>query len=314
MYIVDFCSIGAYGVLEANGNTGNLNVLNQSFVSAQEPEYTNIIPPMQLRRMTKPLRIGVAAAKICMDNSHITDLGSIHIGTAYGMLADSENFLKKMIVQEEQMLNPTAFIQSTHNTVSGQIALGLGCVAHNMTFVHNAHSFESALLDAELFQTKDKQQTYCLIGAVEECIEASYEVLKRFNVYNESVLAGEGASFFIGSGHKVDNAIGKIAAYEMGMGDGEVLANTLQKFVNRNSSNSDYKNDLLLHGGMKEEMPALFAHCKKTDYKEYSGEYATSIGFALSLSLLKLREENIARCWIMNRFGNYFSFMLVTRP
>ena len=47
----------------------------------------------------------------------------------------------------EQMLNPTAFIQSTFNTVGAQLALLLKIHAYNVTYVHRGLSFESALID-----------------------------------------------------------------------------------------------------------------------------------------------------------------------
>ena len=57
-------------------------------------------------------------------------------------------FLRKMIEFEEKMLSPTAFIQSTHNTVGAQIALLLKCHHYNNTIVHRAFSFENALTEA----------------------------------------------------------------------------------------------------------------------------------------------------------------------
>ena len=50
----------------------------------------------------------------------------------------------------KNILTPTSFIQSTHNTVGGQIALELQCKGYNFTYVHGSNSFESALLDAKL--------------------------------------------------------------------------------------------------------------------------------------------------------------------
>ena len=60
------------------------------------------------------------------------------------------SFLTKMVENNEELLTPTAFIQSTHNTIGAQIALMLQCNNYNNAFVHRGFSFESALLDAML--------------------------------------------------------------------------------------------------------------------------------------------------------------------
>ena len=71
--------------------------------------------------------------------------GGIIVGTAYGCLQDTEIFLTTMIEYNEEMFTPTAFIQSTHNTIGAQIGLMLQCHNYNNAFVHSGFSFESAL-------------------------------------------------------------------------------------------------------------------------------------------------------------------------
>jgi 3-oxoacyl-[acyl-carrier-protein] synthase II len=158
-----------------------LEPLAGDLLYCREPEYKNLIPPMQLRRMSKTIRIGVAAAKICLRETGLEKPDAIHIGSAYGVLDDSEKFLNNLIEQQEQTLTPTSFIQSTHNTVSGQIALLTRCHGHNLTFVHKAHSFESALLDAAVF-LQNHPQAIVLAGAVEECTPTAYDILRRFGM------------------------------------------------------------------------------------------------------------------------------------
>ena len=55
--------------------------------------------------------------------------------------------MNALMDNREQMLNPTAFIQSTFNTVGAQLALLLKIHAYNVTYVHRGLSFESALID-----------------------------------------------------------------------------------------------------------------------------------------------------------------------
>ena len=68
--------------------------------------------------------------------------------TGLGCLEDTEKFLSSIYTNEEKLLNPTPFIQSTHNTVAGAIALAIKCHGYNATYTHRGFSFESALEDA----------------------------------------------------------------------------------------------------------------------------------------------------------------------
>src|SRR4051812_13107926 len=71
-----------------------------------ELDYSAFIPPMQLRRMSKAVRMGVAASAICMQAAGEKP-DAISVGTGMGCLHDTEQFLSKMVAQEEQMLTPT---------------------------------------------------------------------------------------------------------------------------------------------------------------------------------------------------------------
>jgi 3-oxoacyl-[acyl-carrier-protein] synthase II len=310
MYINSFCSISPAGVVVPDTELSSLQKINGAIAYCQEPDYKDIIPPMQLRRMTKPVRTGVAAAKICMQNIPETRPTSIHVGTAYGMLQDSENFLQKMIVQEEQMLNPTAFIQSTHNTVAGQIALSMGCLAHNMTFVHKAHSFESALLDAELMENKEGQ---ILTGAVDELTETSYAILKRFGVYNDENTAGEGATFFLLSDEKSEHSIARLTAFDMFVADSAELAEEKVKLFRDQNQLKIEKDDFVLTGTQDGFLPKVFKANKNINFKQYCGEFPTAAAFAVALASLYIKEGKVGRCWILNSSGKHYSIYCVDK-
>src|SRR5580692_8036446 len=96
-------------------------------LTCKEPDYATIIDPKQIRRMSRIIRMGVATASACLKEVGISNPDAIVTGTAYGCLADTGVFLSAIIEQGEELLSPTAFIQSTHNTVGGQIALMLQC-------------------------------------------------------------------------------------------------------------------------------------------------------------------------------------------
>lgn len=310
MYIQRFCSISPAGVITPEDALSSLQHAQGATAPCIEPDYKNLILPMQLRRMTKPVRTGVAAAKLCLNHTGVDQPASIHVGTAYGMLQDSENFLQKMIVQEEQMLNPTAFIQSTHNTVAGQIALSMGCMAHNMTFVHKAHSFEGALLDATLMPDTGHA---VLVGAVDETTDTSYAILERFGVYHKDNTAGEGASFFLLSHHKNESSLVKIAAFDMFTAASDADAQQqFRAFCDRHQL-AVSKNDIFLNGlsNTLASLPEIFAGNKTIPYKAYCGEFPTAAAFALALATMQITENDAGRCWILTGQGRHYGVYVV---
>ena len=108
-----------------------------------------LIPNVALRRrMSRFVRMGVATAMQCLSSGVSADrIDAIVTATGWGCLADSEKFLRNLLEQDEELLNPTPFIQSTFNTIGAQVALLCSNHSYNMTYVHRGHSFESALLD-----------------------------------------------------------------------------------------------------------------------------------------------------------------------
>jgi len=112
-----------------------------------EPDYKEFIDPKQIRRMSHVIKMGVATAKDCLNKAEVEMPGAIITGTAFGCMEDTITFLTRIIELNEEMLPPTAFVQSTHNTVAAQVALNIKCHNYNNTFVHKGISFESALID-----------------------------------------------------------------------------------------------------------------------------------------------------------------------
>lgn len=205
MYVHSLCSISALPILTTNGALPPLTA--SPHLDAIEPNYADYIPPMQSRRMSKGLKMALVAALDCMKQKGATadDLEAIEMGTAYGLLRDSESFLKNMTEQNETALNPTAFIQSTHNTISGTIALQLKAHVHNMTFVQKGHSFENAVLDTEL-SLKDASNKFVLLGGADERIDLLEDIVGSSNT---ALGIGEASAFFL-IGNEPEGAIAQV--------------------------------------------------------------------------------------------------------
>src|SRR6187549_9756 len=217
-----------------------------------EPEYSQWIDPRQLRRMSRVIKMGVAAGSMALKDAGITVPQGIITGTGYGCLDDTGIFLTKLVENQEQALNPTPFIQSTHNTIGSQIALLLQCQDYNQTYAHDAFSFESALLDAML-QLNETPERKILIGGVDEITDASHAIQKRFGIFNKTenslqlfngpshgALNGEGSAFFVLSGEKSEgDKVGVEALTTFYKPDEESLVKGIQDFLKAASLKSE---------------------------------------------------------------------------
>ncbi len=71
---------------------------------AIEPDYKEFIDAKMIRRMSRIIRMGVAASTECLQESGVKIPDAIVTGTAYGCLEDTGLFLGKMV--EHQYYTP----------------------------------------------------------------------------------------------------------------------------------------------------------------------------------------------------------------
>jgi 3-oxoacyl-[acyl-carrier-protein] synthase II len=185
-----------------------------SKLSAIEPDYAQFVDVKQLRRMSRVIKMGVAAGTMALRQAGISTPEGIITGTSFGCLEDTGVFLTKLVENNESALNPTPFIQSTHNTIGSQIALLLQCQGYNQTYTQRAFSFEHALIDAILELKENASQSF-LVGGVDEITSYSHTLQKRFGIFrdgssslnlfregSEGTVNGEGAVYLTLSGEK----------------------------------------------------------------------------------------------------------------
>lgn len=273
-------------------------------LSAIEPDYKQFIDPKQIRRMSHVIKMGIAAAKRCLTNANIEEPGAIITGTAFGCMEDTITFLTRLVEQQEEMLPPTAFIQSTHNTVAAQVALMLKCHNYNNTFVHKGISFESALFDSMML-LNEQEADNILVGGTEEMVDASFKVLSRLglykrwplsnlNLYNtptNGTIGGEGAAFFLVSDKVSTDSLAELTGLKT-LYKPASIEDSIRDFLKSNGSsienidlivtgrNGDTKNDEIYTALSN----SIFAQKPIANYKHLCGEYATSSSFALWLA------------------------------
>ncbi|MEO6540040.1 MAG: beta-ketoacyl synthase chain length factor [Ferruginibacter sp.] len=290
-------TFGHQPLAEAVAYTGNR-------LACIEPDYKEFIDPKQIRRMSRIIRMGVAAAMECLQEAGIKVPDAIVTGTAYGCLEDTNSFLSKMVEFNEELLTPTAFIQSTHNTIGAQIGLMLQCNNYNNAFVHRGFSFESALLDGILL-LKENEAANVLVGAIDEITNTSHTILNRLGLYKQGpvsnldiyktktkgTIAGEGATFFLLANEPSANDLAKLDGlhtfYKPG-GIGEI-EKQVSSFLEKHSININ-DIDLVITGKNGDERTdemydrlaeTVFLAKDTVNYKFLCGEYPTASAFAM---------------------------------
>lgn len=303
-------------------------------LSCIEPDYSQLIDPKAIRRMSRIIRMGVAAGKTAVRKAGIEHPDAIIVGTAFGCLEDTHSFISRMTEYGEDMLNPTPFIHSTHNTIAGQIALHFKCHGYNSTYVHRSVSFESALLDG-FMQVEDGTVANALIGGTDELIDASFTIMDRMEFYRKDpsdvpfdlsdesgrgTVAGEGAGYFVISGKPSGNIPVKINFVEqLSHLTEEEAATQFHQYASGkydlilSGHNGDSVNDNIINKLISNIAPDSTTY----KFKQLCGEYPTATAFALwlatqlaskelsvkSLQTPDLKEENINNILIINQSG-----------
>lgn len=169
-----------------------------------------LIPEMNLRRrMSRVVKSGVAAGiESLLEFGDRAAVEAVVTATGLGCIADSEKFLDSLIANEERMLNPTPFIQSTFNTVGAQIALLRGLHCYNTTYANRWTSFENALTDAALRIGAGLSRAV-LVGAFDETTPSAGIILQRLGVAQQGGW-GESSVFFVLTAEAFDTSVAAI--------------------------------------------------------------------------------------------------------
>ncbi|PSL27794.1 beta-ketoacyl synthase chain length factor [Dyadobacter jiangsuensis] len=238
------------------------------------PDYKAYIEAGLLRRMSKILRMSVACAKDCMEQAGIAQPDAIVVGTGLGCLQDTEKFLNTSLTVEG-LLPPTSFIQSTHNTMAGQISLSLGNHGYNMTHTQNTLSFEHALLDAAMLLREGDRNV--LVGAADEHIDILEDIARQL-AFEANAPLTSAASFFVLSAENQGNASAGLADVYTSGGT-EYGQEDIDAFLDRNGLQAGDV-DLALYAGTPVQGAA-----RNVDYLPLAGVYPTASAFALHYAL-----------------------------
>ncbi len=309
-------------------DTLNENILHHlkpevsaQIIKAIEPNYKEFIPPAVIRRMSKTVKMSSVASHYALQEAGISQPDAIIAGTGMGCSQDSEKFLKNVIDNHEEFLTPTFFIQSTHNTVAGQIALGLQCHAYNFTYVNTSSALEFSLLDAQL-QINDGEAENILVGSTDEQTDRTMELYRLNNTIKKEtdlpadyldsttngVIWGEGASFFVVGKDKTENSYAKLQNIQIiNTLDLEEVHPFINDFLTKNNLSAQDIDAVILGFSGDAQSDIYYAKAMEAFpssallyYKHLSGEFNTASGFSTFIACHILKEQQIPDVMMIN--------------
>lgn len=313
IYIRSAASVSAQNTLDNQEFLTDTITYSGTHLPVIAPDYKQYIDPKLIRRMSHVIKMGVAAAQQCLNNAQVQMPSAIVTGTALGCIEDTYVFLDRIIEMEEEMLPPTAFIQSTHNTVGAQVALMLKCHAYNNTFVHKGVSFENALLDAVLLLNEGDADNV-LVGGIDEMTNESHTVLKRLGLFRrgevsndtlyettgKGTIGGEGASFVLLTDKSSSENMAQLRSLKTIFKPNAPIAGLINDFLtNEGLSKEDIdvvitgRNGDVHNDAVYDFIPGIFPDSTIANYKHLTGEYATVSGFALWLGANMIKRGEV---------------------
>ena len=154
------------------------------FTRSIDPSFKEYVSPIEARRMGRIMKRALATSKEALKASGCNTVDAIMTGTGFGCIENTEFFLDALSNEGEQLLKPTYFMQSTHNTISSLVAIQTKNYNYNATYAHKGISFESALHDAWMQFHLGKIGS-ALVGCHDEMTETFYRIMKKGGVMGQ---------------------------------------------------------------------------------------------------------------------------------
>ena len=276
------------------------------FTRSLDPSFKEYVSPIEARRMGKILKRALATSKEALKEAGLDTVDAIITGTGYGCIENTEFFLDALSNEGEQMLKPTYFMQSTHNTISSLVAIQTKNHGYNVTYAHKSISFDSALQDA-WWQFKLGKISTALVGGHDEMTETFYHILKKGGVMgHDDEMCGESAvSIVLGSALRRAQGpqpMCKLIGFEMlHQPTQDTLQDSIVSML-QNASKSLADVDYILTGisgdhsndeAYLKEAKLLFGDKPLLKYKHLFGESFTSSGIGLYVAAQCLKAGRV---------------------
>jgi 3-oxoacyl-[acyl-carrier-protein] synthase-1/3-oxoacyl-[acyl-carrier-protein] synthase II len=116
-------------------------------------ELASGLSPNRVRRLKRFPRLALALSLDACGNAGDEQMPeAVFMGTGWGALSETHDFLERLFETDERFCSPTDFVGSVHNAAAGQIAMYFEARKANLTMTGGDYSFEQALTAAELMR------------------------------------------------------------------------------------------------------------------------------------------------------------------
>lgn len=268
------------------------------------PDFKPYFTPIAARRLDNLLKVSVVTAKKAIENAGAAlengagSLQGIILGTGLGSIEMTEKFLLSMIGNNEEFLQPTAFTNSTHNTLCTLIALTLQCQGYNTTYSHGGMSFDSALLDS-LLQFRNNRLNNVLVCADDYITERFYTILNKTDML-ESAVTGQTSLSMLLSDRKNDNSYCRLVDGEIiRCNSEESLAKVFDRLLERNNLSADRIDATVINASAPDNRQIMNLNSKCLGnrpmlwYKHIFGENPCSSAFGIYVAAVCLKNRFI---------------------
>ena len=291
------------------------NTIENGHYVCVEPFYREFINPVQLRRMSRILKMGLGASSICIRGLPESEIDAIIVGTGLACIIDLENVLFSVLNGNEQGISPISFVNSSHNTVAAQIAMMHKITGYNNTYCHRGASFESALRDA-LLLLYECEAKCVLVGGIDEYSQHYPSICSEDYKMNNAML-GEGAVFFILENKRRDESFAQLVGVQCFLTKNDeinyqFIMNEISTFLQKHSIKAadidifvSGKNSNCVTNSIYEELEFYFFQKAETIFfKHLCGEYMTATAFALDIAARKMKEHKNKIALIYNHYNH----------
>jgi 3-oxoacyl-[acyl-carrier-protein] synthase II len=171
-------------------------------------DLTPWLPAAQARRLGRPSRWAVAAARMALSDASLPGLEgrrtAIVLSTAFGAVLYTEKLVRQILEEGPEAAQPFYFSECVANAAAGQAAIALGARGANVTVTQREAGPLLALLRGAA-EIVEGRADVVLVGSADEMTPLLHALLDRFgavgraapgrpfDLHRDGMLAGEGA-------------------------------------------------------------------------------------------------------------------------
>ena len=259
------------------------------------------LTPNQRRRLSRMSQMTILAARQSHSPVPAENI-AVAIGTGFGCLDEGAAFIENLISKDEREPMPARFSGSVHNSPAGQVAIDLDARGLNSAPTAGEISFEAALWQG-IRQLQIGEADGALAGAVDELNKYPMAIGKRWKIWNEKIIPGEGAVVAkLGRMEQEKPFLARVAALKLGRWRKPFDAGREANWI---TSAIDLKRAGIILSGApgfpflnkfyNEVIAGLSARAGRKlehqTYKQFCGEFYSASAFGFSIAVKLVRER-----------------------